>query len=196
MLNNIDEELVLRLKEDEADAFNALYWKYHQAVFANIFKLVREEEAARDLLQEVFITLWEKRATLDTEKSVSGWLFVVSYNKSVTYLKKVLQAAVAPDAVPEELPLAEEPHWNVREVQYQLLEEALGQLSPQRRRVFELCKLQGKTYEEAARELNISRYTVKEYLSAAVASIKSYIKDHPDYPLSCYCLGLMSLFLS
>jgi RNA polymerase sigma-70 factor (ECF subfamily) len=78
---------------------------------------------------------------------------------------------------PEEGPAEEEIRFGV---QWNILENALARLSPQRRRVFELCKLQGKTYEEAAMELHISKYTVKEYLSAAVVAVKEYSRRHPE----------------
>jgi DNA-directed RNA polymerase specialized sigma subunit, sigma24 homolog len=55
----------------------------------------------------------------------------------------------------------------------------MDHLSPQKRKVFELCKVQGRTYKKAAEELHISKYTVKEYLSEALVSIKKYIGDHP-----------------
>ncbi|MBD0286976.1 MAG: sigma-70 family RNA polymerase sigma factor [Flavisolibacter sp.] len=191
-----DNELVIRLREDDVGAFNALYWKYHQAVYANIFKLTKEVEVTQDILQEVFIALWEKRSSIDINQTVSGWLFVVSYNKSISYLKRALKESVISNEWNEEMQPAEESEINVREVQLQLLEDALGQLSPQKKKVFELCKLQGKSYEETARELNISKHTVKEYLSAAIANVKEYIKEHPDYISSLFCPLLLSRFLS
>ncbi|MBD0277895.1 MAG: sigma-70 family RNA polymerase sigma factor [Flavisolibacter sp.] len=191
-----DNELVIRLREDDVEAFNALYWKYHQAVYANIFKLTKEVEVTQDILQEVFIALWEKRSSIDINQTVSGWLFVVSYNKSISYLKRALKESVISNEWNEEMQPAEESEINVREVQLQLLEDALGQLSPQKKKVFELCKLQGKSYEETARELNISKHTVKEYLSAAIANVKEYIKEHPDYISSLFCPLLLSRFLS
>ncbi|MBD0298046.1 MAG: sigma-70 family RNA polymerase sigma factor, partial [Flavisolibacter sp.] len=169
---------------------------YHQAVYANIFKLTKEVEVTQDILQEVFIALWEKRSSIDINQTVSGWLFVVSYNKSISYLKRALKESVISNEWNEEMQPAEESEINVREVQLQLLEDALGQLSPQKKKVFELCKLQGKSYEETARELNISKHTVKEYLSAAIANVKEYIKEHPDYISSLFCPLLLSRFLS
>lgn len=196
LIATVDTELVIRLREDDVAAFDALYWKYHGAVYGNIFKLIRETEATKDILQEVFVTLWEKRFSMDSQQSVSGWLFVVSYNKTVSYLKKLLKQPAISQEWSEQMQPVEQPALNTKEVQLQLLEKALAQLSPQKRKVFELCKLQGKTYEEAARELKISRHTVKEYLSAAVVNVKDYIKAHPDYLVSLVWPGLLFQFLS
>jgi RNA polymerase sigma factor (sigma-70 family) len=176
-----DTALVDCLRSDDTAAFDALYWRYHQAVYANVLKLTKEADAAKDIVQEVFITLWEKRSSLDKNQSVSGWLFVVSYNKSVSYLKKRLKLAIINDGFSEGLYMSEEPSFHLREDQFQLLEEAVEQLSPQKKKVFELCKLQGKTYEMVASELHISKHTVKEYLSAAMVNVKDYIQNHPRY---------------
>ncbi len=67
---------------------------------------------------------------------------------------------------------------SVFDVQYGILTNAMDTLSPQKRKVFELCKLQGLTYEQAAAQLNISKHTVKEYLGAAVNTIKEYAQQH------------------
>lgn len=188
-----DTDLLFRLQRGDVDAFDALYWKYHQAVFANVCKLVKEPEAAKDILQEVFTALWEKRSTLDSSRPVAGWLFVVSYHKALAHLKLSLKAVVV-DSQAMETAQSEDDSPFVKEQQFQLLEEAIAQLSGQKRKVFELCKLQGRTYEEAAEELNISKHTVKEYLSLATASIQAYIKAHPG-GLQILCCPLL-LFLS
>ncbi len=179
---NVDtnKELVEHLRSNEPGAFNDLYWKYHAVIYYNSLKLVKETCAAEDIVQEVFISLWEKRQTLDPELDIAGWLFVVSYNKSVTYLKHKLRQSMAQTY--QLLPEAESPEVeNLYIARSNMLEKAVGELSPQKRKVFELCKLQRKTYEEAAIELKLSKHTVKEYLSGAVVSIKEFVKQHPEH---------------
>lgn len=180
LIKSADYAFVIRLRRGEVAAFDALYQKYHRLVYANIFKLVKEADTTEDILQEVFIALWENRLAIDAGQSVGGWLFVVSYHKSIAYLKIALrQSLVQTELVTDIYP--DEQEMSLKDRQLQLLEAAIQQLSPQKRRVFELCKLQGKTYEEAANELNISKHTVKEYLSLAIAGIKEYVKNHPEF---------------
>ncbi|MDI3319234.1 RNA polymerase sigma factor [Pinibacter soli] len=174
---NDDARLINLLLQDDVEGFNVLYAKYHRLVYGNIMKLVKDTDSAKDILQEVFVTLWEKRHTIDATKSLSGWLFTVSYNKSIDFLKKALQTTT----VQKELSTIMSSSGSdsaIKEKRLQLLEEAIKQLSPQKRKVFVLCKLQGKTYEESAKELNISKYTVKEYLSLAVAHVQKYMQAH------------------
>jgi len=173
-----EKELASRLIIGDIEAFNEIYQRYFHPVYCNALKITREVPVAEDVLQEVFITLWEKRQTIDAEKSLAGWLFILCYHKSINILRKKLRESLLSEKLqqPEEYSMEEEIRYGT---QWKILENALSCLSPQRRRVFELCKLQGKTYEEAAMELRISKYTVKEYLSGAIASIKEYTLHHP-----------------
>ncbi len=168
------------MQRDDVRAFNQLYFKYHAAIYRNIFKLLKDGEESENILQEVFTSLWLNRVTLDAAKPVANWLFVVSYNKSITHLKKSLKKTLAYQQIENEHEYAHEEDVFLKEIKLKLINEACLNLSPQKRKVFDLCKLQGKSYEETAVELNISKHTVKEYLSLAVKSIKEYVDQHPN----------------
>lgn len=176
-----DKDLIIALHNDDVSAFDKLYSKYHQPIFRNILKLTRDSEVAQDILQDVYSTLWEKRYALNEHQSVSGWLFVVSYNQSVTFLRKQLRESLAKEKMePLSSSANDLENLNLRESQYEVLQLAIEKLSPQKRKVFLLCKVEGKSYEQAARELNISKHTVKEYLSLSIISIKQYVNNHPE----------------
>ena len=176
--NENEKSLARRLLAGDMAAFNEIYHLYFHPVYNNAVKITRDEAIAEDILQEVFITLWEKRASIDPERSLTGWLFVLCYNRSINILRRRLRESLIYKQLPQPSESSSEEEIRFG-VQWNILENAMSRLSPQRRRVFELCKLQGKTYEEAALELHISKYTVKEYLSAALVSIKEYSLHHP-----------------
>jgi len=189
-------DLALRLRNDDISAFNTLYWEYHAAVYANTLKLIKDPAIAEDIVQDVFVTLWGKRHSIDPEQDIAGWLFVVSHHKTVDQLKRKLKQALAQ----KDLSIVTEDHSIVvnaalKEEQLNAIEEAMDHLSPQKRKVFELCKVQGRTYKKAAEELHISKYTVKEYLSEALVSIKKYIGEHPRQTgIIIYFLAFTSVF--
>ena len=173
-------DLASRLRNNDINAFNTLYWEYHAAVYANTLKLIKDTTLAEDIVQEVFVTLWAKRHTIDPEQDIAGWLFVISHHKTVDQLKRKLKQALAR----KNLNIFTDDHSitvnaDLKEEQLCAIEEAMDHLSPQKRKVFELCKVQGRTYKMAAEELHISKYTVKEYLSEALVSIKKYIGEQP-----------------
>ena len=160
-------------------AFDALYHKYYNAVFANIFKLIRHQESAEDILQDVFVALWENRKKIDLERSIGGWLFVVSHNKAIKFLNKVVREKI--ESLEESsLSIEATPEGESVYLEYQsnLISEAIDNLPPKKRQVFTLCKLEGKTYEQAALEAGISPHTVKEYVSAASQFVKAYFLRH------------------
>ena len=181
-----DQLLVSDFKNGDASAFDALYWKYHSVVYNNIIKLVKDRDTAKDILQEVFIALWVKRSTLDPGVNIAGWLFTTSYHKCIDHLRH----SVAGRFFTGELNIADESldyrKEKEQENRFRLVQQAVNRLSPQKRKVFELCKLKGKTYEETAQELNISKHTVKEYLTAAMIFVKDYI--HAQSPQSLISL--------
>jgi RNA polymerase sigma-70 factor (ECF subfamily) len=182
-MNTQDAELVVKLVADDISAFDALYWKYHQAVYRNIFKFVKEPIATEDILQEVFARLWEKRKDINAGQSVAGWLFVISFNLSVDYIRKKLREHTFHKEL-YNLNI-ETSNWEdnpgAYEEQYRLLEDALSQLSPKKQKIVTLCKLEGKTYDEVAEELKISRNTVKEHLSIAMSRINDYIQKNKEH---------------
>ena len=103
-------KLAERLRNDDVDAFTALYWKYHVALYSNALKLTRDTQVAEDIVQEVFITLWEKRYDIDPKKDISGLLFVISYNKSINILKRKSREGVAHEKIRNISVTVEVPH--------------------------------------------------------------------------------------
>ncbi|PPL03666.1 RNA polymerase sigma factor [Parapedobacter indicus] len=173
-------------------AFDALFDRYHQALYKNIFRLVRNNQVAADILQDTFVALWQNRDKLDPNQSVSGWLFQVSYRNSISYLRKKQRE----EAALQDFPFEIEHHQSDQyEYQVRLLNSAMARLSTQKRRVFTLCKLEGKTYDETASVMGLSRHTVKEYLSSAVTSIKEFIRTHPDVSGYITVILLLRCFL-
>ena len=191
-----NENILLgQLAEGSAAAFDSIYYRYLEAVRANIFKIVRDHEMTNDILQEVFISLWNNREKFSDYKRISGWLFVVSYNRSLNYLRKRATEKLHITDTQLQSDYADDLEQNaLQEQQYQLLEEAIAQLPPQRKKVFELCRLRGKTYEQTAFELSISKNTVKDHLTHAGEFIRVYIASRAgdSFPLVCFVTILIT----
>lgn len=157
-------------------AFKSLYDRYHHALYRKTFQILQSTSETEDIIQEAFIILWEKRQEIDTARPLGPWLFTVTFNRAVNSLKKKLReksrtaAAAEIQAAQEDLVLLE--------TRWQILEAAISQLSPQKKRVFQLCKMEGRTYEETSQLMGISRYTVKEYLGEVMHSIRDYVSKH------------------
>jgi RNA polymerase sigma factor (sigma-70 family) len=182
-----DSKLVVKLRAGDVSAFDSLYWRYYQVVYRNILKLTKDPLVAEDILQEVFIRLWEKRQDINFEQPVVNWIFVISFNLSIDYTRKKLREhELHRKLLADSATFLQNP--SVYEEYYLLLKRAIEQLSPQKQNVVKLCKLEGKTYEEAAAELQISRHTVKEYLSSAMANLGEYVRQHANKVSGIGCI--------
>lgn len=175
--------LVHELQQGNLRSFNTLYYKYYQAVFANICRLIKKPEDAEEILQDVFISLWDKRGTLDPGQSIGGWLMVVSQHKSINYLRKKVREKLLFTGDPTDetiLPITQKETVDI-EAQLAHLDKAINNLPPKQRQAFTLCKLHHKTYGQASELLGISPYTVREYVTKAAERIKwEMVKTNPD----------------
>ncbi|MFT3826593.1 MAG: sigma-70 family RNA polymerase sigma factor [Chitinophagaceae bacterium] len=171
ILQEEEIQLTAQLVRGDIAAFDTLYHQYHHAVFANILQYVHQPDIAEDILQEVFLRLWENRHSFNN--TVGGWLFTVSHNESLSYLKKTLSEKKVLSALPAE------DHEELDETLYQsrieLLNEAINTLPPFKKEVFQLCKLEGKTYNEAAALLDTSPAIIKERLRSASKLVRTYL---------------------
>lgn len=177
--------LLKRLKEGDTTAFIQLYDHYHHPLYIFILRFVKLPEYAEDVLQDVFLKIWEIRERINPELSFSAYLYKISRNRVFKLLKKIVTDNAMQSKLMNELEIATEtPHLKLQWKQYNdLLHKAVDQLPPQRQKVFKLCREQGKTYDEAAAELGISRNTIKEHMVAAMKSIKEYIFQHGELSL-------------
>ncbi len=167
------------LSQGARAAFEALYHRYKQPVYANIRKMVPDPDAAEDLLQETFIALWENRTAIDPIKGAGGWLFVVSYNKAASFLKRKLREAaiLEPETDLAELAVADElGDEELYTTQLALVEEAVAHLPARKQAVFRLCRFEGKSAEEVAAATGISAASVRDYLKQSTRFIREYIQ--------------------
>ena len=88
-VNNEEEKLLIsNLKGGDEHAFTVLYNKYSPAIYVNILKLVKAEEVALDVLQELFIKIWNHRESIDPDKDFRAYLFRITYNQIRDFFRK------------------------------------------------------------------------------------------------------------
>lgn len=170
----IDQELITLLKNDDRDAFAAVYKRYWTVMYMHAMKMMRDEDEARDIVQEVFTALWIKRQSISPDANLAGFLFVSTKNK---VLDLVARKRVRLDYL-DSLAAFAEAHNNQaserieeKEIMEQLHRE-IALLPPKMKQVFEMRIHQHYTYKEIADQLDISDKTVKKQISNAIKIIK------------------------
>ncbi|MDX3916954.1 MAG: sigma-70 family RNA polymerase sigma factor [Pseudosphingobacterium sp.] len=174
----IDEkELVERLRQGDERAFTHLYGIYSDRIYTRLLRLMATADLAKEILQDTFVTLWEKRQTLNPELPIKAWIYKVAENKVYQLYRKIGRDTRLQQHILEnftELYSHTEEDLHLKESRL-LLQQAIEQLSPQRRKVFELCRIEGKSYEETARILGLSVPTVSNYLVKATELVRKYM---------------------
>lgn len=179
------KELIRLLNRGEEAAFNELYKTYIKPVYQKILFIVKEEEVAEELSQDLFVKIWQKRKEIDPEKSFKSFLYTVAHNLVYDYLRKVardkqLLNRLMVNAV--DYYLHTEEAFHARETQ-KVLTEAIEKLPPQGKQVFTLCKLEGKSYEEVSRLMGITVATVNSHMVKSSRFVKEYLYRNLDADL-------------
>jgi len=178
---HIDNLLVNQLMEGNEKAFRKLYDLYLNDLYRFSLSLVVLKPYAEEIVQDVFLKLWMNRKTLKPDLSIKSYLFTITRNGSISFLKK----AANNKKMREEIFYKSQKQLNsteryVREAEIEnIKEEALELLTPRRRQIFEMSRNDGKSYEEIAIELGISPNTVRNQMSMALETLRNFLsKNH------------------
>jgi RNA polymerase sigma-70 factor (ECF subfamily) len=175
-----EKEVLAALAQGNETAFATIYHRYHSAIYLYLLDFVKVPHLAEDLVHEVFMKIWEIRARLNIKTSFSSYLYRISHNKAIDALKMISADQALRNEVirwlEPQLPEFDSVAGRTRHYE-QLMGEAVASLPPQRQKVFILCREEGKTYEEAAAELGISRNTVKEHMVHSVRFLRQYLSE-------------------
>jgi RNA polymerase sigma-70 factor (ECF subfamily) len=186
------EDNVKLLKKGDMLAFDAIYKAYCQRLYGFVLKFIKQKEDAQEIVQEVFLKIWESRAKIDVYASFEGYLFATAYNVTISLLRKRLNQDKY-IAQLKGIQSINEAEQSIDEVEYNELagkvQSLIGQLSPRQQEIFYLSREKGLTHEEIAERLNISVNTVKNHM---VSSLK-FLRSHLDHSLLIQLL-FISLF--
>lgn len=189
-----DQELIKRLSEDDKLVFNYLIELYYVNLSRSALKYVRYEEPAEEIVQDVFVSLWDKRKTLQITDSLSAYLFTAVKYASLNYLKKEFRKPQFQNEFPDDIhPMTDERSSKIEgEELERLVASAIQKLPEKCRIIFNLSRNSGLTYHEIAQELDISVKTVETQISIALSRLRAYLERHWDkiilLPLACLVL--------
>ena len=175
-----NEQLLIRnIIHDDAEAFEALYKEYHQRIFNFIFHFTKNTAETENLLQEVFINVWEMRSNLIEDLPIGKLFYKIAKQKALNSLRKVVNEQAYKNYMLQDYNETE--LTTEKTVHYQELNEFIQQcikLLPDRRREIFLYSLEeGLSYKEIALKLNLSENTVDTQIRNALNFIREKIKS-------------------
>jgi len=179
ILNELtDPELLPLLHEGSEDAFAVLFERYHVTVKRFMLRYVQSEPLADDLTQEVFIKLWDSRLKLGHVTGFKGYLMVSARNRALNALRSIARSDAA---LGEVIHVYEQERSNTEEELLHkdylvFLEHILNTLPERSREIFRQCRQEGRTYEEVAADLGISRNAVKNHMVYSMKVLRSSVE--------------------
>ncbi len=194
-------EIVRRMCNGDASAFDILYRHYYSGIKAHVVRLLRSPELAEDVTQEVFLKIWEQRKSLPALQSFKSYLFICARNHTLNVLKRAARSQAGMGEIAKHFPGSG--HFTadtVQENEYmQFIKKRLEALPARTKQVFRLCREQSKTYNEVAEELGITRDAVKSRMMHAIRELKDSADKEMGFNnlpfLVCLAMGLEEMII-
>lgn len=174
--NTDERELLQRLRDGDHAAFEQLYHAYKVKLIANSLRLLKSRELVEELLQDLFLKLWEQRRKIDPEQSINAYLYKLANNMAYDTFRKISRDKRLYGYL---LSTMESHYDHIESYLFskenrEELRKAIDLLPPQQKKVFILCKLEEKSYEEVSQLLHITTGTINNHIHRANLFLKDY----------------------
>jgi len=182
MINRIDsitdEFLVAKIRDNNEDAFKSLYNRYSKKIYYFSLRYLGSKDETEELVQSIFINIWEHRRSLDATLSVKSYIYRSAVNYITNYLKK---KAIRARFNESEIPKVETPsNHTYEQVFLHDLERSISSivetLPPQQQKIFRLSRYEGLTHKEIASKLNLSVRTVENQMYRVLKVLRTILK--------------------
>ena len=191
--------LIQRIREGEEHAFEIAFLKYHTPLCRYVWKYVQSEELSKEIIQEVFVKVWENRKDLKPSGHLRGFLFEVARNKALDYIKhqKIVRRYLSEAKQRErekaycDLKRKERDYSDLQEA----IRESVNNLPRMGRLVFELNRNEGLTYKEIAEHLDISVRTVETHMRRSLKKLKNSLSKYVSVLVLVATLGVLSCLI-
>lgn len=158
--------------------FNAIFGEQEYKLYTLALRLTKSDHYAKDIIQEVFLKLWEHRDRIHEIDNVEAWLYRVTENKVLDFLRRASADNRLKKAIWHNLQeILNDTGAQLEAKEFNtLIQKAIDQLPPQRKIIYRLNREKGLNYQDIADELHISRHTVKNQLHESLKFIRGFLK--------------------
>lgn len=169
-----DRDYIIYLKQDDYHAFDELFSRYSENVFAFVFSISKDSFVAEEVTQTVFVKIWEKRMQIDEHFSFKSFLFRITYNETISYLRKEKAEKRRIELFTSSKSFSSNETEYLVEFQSQesFAREIIEGFPERRKQVFKLSREQGLTNKEIADQMQISVKTVENQMNSALKTLK------------------------
>jgi RNA polymerase sigma-70 factor (ECF subfamily) len=176
-----ETELLSGIAKDDERSFADLFHGYHQGLGEYIFLITDSREMVKEIVQNVFIKVWEVRTKLPEIQDFKSWLFITTRNYTLNAIRANVREQRRNQTF--QLQLVQDETDSSPDRDYEqlepVIEQAIALLPPQQKRVFVL-KQQGRKNTDIANELGISTQSVIKYQQIAIKAISRFVKANTE----------------
>ena len=185
-----DESLCKRIKKGEKDAFQTLFEKYAPKIYTFSLTYLKNRDDTDELVQNVFLKIWEKRSTLDSTQNLKAFIFKIAVNTIYDFIRRKNIERAFEDYAKLKYTTNENYTWHtvIFEEMKNNLNKLISQLPEKQKKIFQLSKLEGLTNDEIAHQLNLSKRTVENHLCRALTFLKKHFKNESFFTLLFFYL--------
>lgn len=172
-----ERELLQQIGEGSQSAYTLVFHQYSKQVFDVAMLYLKDNLAAREVVQEVFLKIWLKREVLPEINDFSDYLFILTRNHVFDGLKKHAVRMKAYDHLYQQQPvIVNDTDYRVKDREYAgIVEKAIAALPPERKKVY-IARKEGFSNEEISNKFNISIHTVKKQMQIAVQTVRNFVR--------------------
>ncbi|HWW39868.1 RNA polymerase sigma-70 factor [Pedobacter sp.] len=175
-----EEDIKLRCSGGDRKAYAQLYTFYFKPLYRHVFLFLKSREASEEIVQDVFVKIWENRNILSAVQNLKPYLYRVTKNLLLDHLRRLqTENRIIKMVSPETEPIEDSTSDSIDHKDYiALSKEAISNLTEKRREIFLMRTEQDLSLDEIADKLSISKSVVKKQLYASIAFIREYMHKH------------------
>lgn len=170
-----DEKLIAAIGNDDYTSYNRLFVRYYSRLCCYVYRLLGEKEDAEDVVQELFLTLWNNRKKIAIVENVSGYLYKMARNLALNHIRTQTNYKTILDNQEEQLPYYEENLLETEEFRMALY-DCINLLPGRCKEVLLLHRVKGLKQKEIADQLSISVKTIKNQIWASLQRLKKCLE--------------------
>lgn len=174
-----DNELIEKLRIGDVEAFDRVYQRYAGKLYAFSLKYLKSKEEAEELVQSVFLKVWENQKKLKRDTSFKSYLFTIAYNEICNLFRrrKYQQNFIAKIGTENSEASGETEDQIDFQFVLEEVDQIIARLPEKQKTIFLKSRQEGKSTKEIADELGLSRGTVDNYISESLKFIRTNLKD-------------------
>jgi RNA polymerase sigma-70 factor (ECF subfamily) len=164
-----EKEILRLIARGDEEVFEQLFHSRYARLVIFALKFISDRMQAENVVQMVFIKLWEKRKELKIE-SLNAYLMMAVRNSCINEIKRTRYHLSVEDQL--QLPMVEDEESGIKEELLDKIDKAINEMPPQRQKIFKMSRFNGLKYKEIASELGISPKTVEVQMGKALKTLR------------------------